>query len=302
MPRSDFSLLRVSNLGQNDIWAKPSASDKGDAADGISVSRFINSDSATREIQTETSPDHYRIAVILQGSQVSANYNGRTVYDGKTQSGMVHIAEPNAKISGLLRSPGEALHLFVPDRFLIQLGEEGDTPGLGLRETIFEFDHPISFLGRAIADSTLADDLGGRLYVDSLCMAVVARLLNRFSNGEPESAGRQHGLSGWRFKRVREYIDAHLGRPISLQDLANTAGLSRMHFASQFRHACGIRPHEYLLKQRIERSKEILLHSRMPVIQIALSVGFETHSHFSTVFKRIVGETPAEWRRLRKQS
>jgi AraC family transcriptional regulator len=299
---SAFLLFRTSNLGQHDVWTKPSGSDTEDAADGLLVSHFINSVSTTREMQIETSADHYRISVTLRGAHVSAHYNGRAIYDGKTKPGMVHIAEPNTTISGLLRSPGEALHLFVPKRLLIQLGEEGSTPGLCLRKTIFEFDNPIGFLGRAIADSILADDSGSRLYVDSLCAAVVARLLYSFSNREPKVFGRPHGLSGWRLKRVREYVDAHLDRPISLQNLADAAGLSPMHFASQFRQACGVRPHEYLLQQRIERSKEMLLHSRTPVIQIALSVGFETQSHYSTIFKRIVGETPTEWRRLRAQS
>ena len=302
MPHSDFLLFRTSNLGCHDVWTKPSGSETEDAADELLVSRFVNSEFSTREVQIETGVNHYRVSVTLLGARVSAHYNGRPIYDGKTRPGMVHIAEPNTKISGLLRSPGEALHLFVPNRFLKQLGEEGGTPGLSLRKTIFEVDYHIGFLGRAIADSILADDSGSRLYADSLCTAVVARLLNRFSNGEHKSSGRPRGLSGWRLKKVREYIDAHLDRPISLQDLADTAGLSRMHFASQFREASGVRPHEYLLQQRIERSKELLLRSQCPIIQVALSVGFETQSHYSTIFKRMVGETPTEWRRLRAQS
>jgi AraC family transcriptional regulator len=294
--------FRVSNLGQHNVWTQLPGADRGTAGDGILVSRFLNSDSATREVQLETGANHYRISITLRSAEVSAHYNGRAVYDGKTETGMVQIAEPNTRISGLLRSPGEALHLFVPGRFVGQLGEEGGTSGLCLRKTIFEFDHPSGFLGRAIADSMLTDDLGDRLYVDSLCMAVVARLLNRFSNAEPKVSRRPHGLSGWRLKRVREFVDAHLERPISLQELADAAGLSRMHFASQFCQACGIRPHEYLLQQRIERSKEMLLHSRLPVVQIASAVGFATQSHYSTIFKRMVGETPTEWRRLRIQS
>lgn len=294
--------FRVSNLGQHDAWTQPTGAARGTAGDGILVSRFVNSDSTTREVQIETGANHYRISITLRGGEVSARYNGRAVYEGKTKTGVVQIAEPSARLSGLLRSPGEALHLFVPGRFVTQLGEEGGTPALCLRKTIFEFDHPSGFLGRAIADSMLTNDSADRLYVDSLCMAVVARLLNRFSNAELKASRRPHGLSAWRLKRVREFVDSHLERPISLQDLADAAGLSRMHFASQFRQACGIRPHEYLLQQRIERSKEMLLHSRLPLVQIASAVGFATQSHYSTIFKRIVGETPTEWRRLRIRS
>jgi AraC-like DNA-binding protein len=70
-----------------------------------------------------------------------------------------------------------------------------------------------------------------------------------------------------------------------------------MHFAAQFKAATGIRPHEYLLRRRIERAKELLAGSHTPLVEIALEVGFKTQAHFTTVFARIVGETPNAWRR-----
>jgi len=75
------------------------------------------------------------------------------------------------------------------------------------------------------------------------------------------------------------------------------AGLSKMHFAAQFRAATGYRPHEYLLHQRVERAKAMLSSLEMPLVEVALSVGFRAQAHFSTVFKRLTGETPGRWRR-----
>ena len=89
---------------------------------------------------------------------------------------------------------------------------------------------------------------------------------------------------------------ANLENPISLADVAAATGLSRMHFAAQFRVATGLRPHEYLLQRRIERAQELLLASRKPLVEIALDVGFKTQAHFTTVFARLVGETPNVWR------
>jgi AraC-like DNA-binding protein len=93
-----------------------------------------------------------------------------------------------------------------------------------------------------------------------------------------------------------QYVDEHLGAKITLQDLAEVAGLSRMHFAAQFRAAMGLRPHEYLLKRRIERAEELLKRANVPLVDIALSVGFQTQAHFTTVFKRFAGDTPYQWR------
>ena len=93
-----------------------------------------------------------------------------------------------------------------------------------------------------------------------------------------------------------EYIDNHPSGNISLSDLASIAGLSRMHFASQFRAATELRPHEFLLRSRVRRSKDLLRNQTMAIAEIALTVGFQTQAHFATVFKKIVGCTPRQWR------
>jgi AraC-like DNA-binding protein len=104
------------------------------------------------------------------------------------------------------------------------------------------------------------------------------------------------GLSKWRLKRATEFMAANLAEPITLADIAAATGLSRMHFAAQFRVATGLRPHEYLLKRRIERAQELLLSGRQPLVEIAFDVGFKTQAHFTTVFARFAGETPSAWR------
>ena len=103
-------------------------------------------------------------------------------------------------------------------------------------------------------------------------------------------------LPAWRLKRVTEFIETHGGERITLADLARTAGLSRMHFAAQFREATGLRPHEYLLRQRIEKAKAILAGSSVSIADVALTVGFGSQAHFAGVFKRFTGLTPRRWR------
>ena len=105
-------------------------------------------------------------------------------------------------------------------------------------------------------------------------------------------------LQKWRLKRVVEYVENHLSEKIALSDLAAVAGLSRMHFASQFRTATGLRPHEFLLGRRIQRAEELLRNTTMPIVEIALTVGFQTQPHLTTVFKRFAGCTPGRWRAI----
>ena len=66
-----------------------------------------------------------------------------------------------------------------------------------------------------------------------------------------------------------------------------------MHFAAQFRSATGLRPHEFLLRRRIDHAQRLLAEPGTRLVDVALSVGFQTQAHFTTVFKRFVGQDAA---------
>ena len=114
----------------------------------------------------------------------------------------------------------------------------------------------------------------------------------------PRASRRCTPLQKWRMKRVTDYVDAHLSRRITLADMAAAAELTRMHFAVQFRASTGMRPHDFVLQRRIERAQERLSNPELALVDVALSVGFQTQAHFTTVFKRFAGGTPHRWRRL----
>jgi len=134
------------------------------------------------------------------------------------------------------------------------------------------------------------------LYVEALCLAILTRLLSMHCNRDlPAASRRMAPFPKWRLKRVVDYVDAHLASRITLADLAGAAGRTRMHFAAQFRVATGTRPHDFLLRRRIERAQELLHDSSLALAGIALCVGFQNQAHFTTVFKRFTGATPHRW-------
>jgi AraC-like DNA-binding protein len=114
--------------------------------------------------------------------------------------------------------------------------------------------------------------------------------------GQARSNLKTQQLAKWRLKRALEYIEHRLAEPITLADIAFETGLSRMYFAAQFRAATGVGPHEYLVRRRIERAQQLLLQPNASVVDVALSVGFKTQAHFTTIFGRFVGQTPHAWR------
>jgi AraC-like DNA-binding protein len=105
------------------------------------------------------------------------------------------------------------------------------------------------------------------------------------------------GLSPALQHRICEYIEAHLDEKISLEVLSSMAGLSAYHFARAFRQSLGAPPHGYLLQRRLERVKQMMRDSTLPLSEIALATGFADQSHLARHFRRLTGMSPslARW-------
>ena len=107
------------------------------------------------------------------------------------------------------------------------------------------------------------------------------------------------GLAAWQKRRLTAYIDAHLTGRIRIEELAQLLNLSESHFSRVFRCTFGTSAHEYLTRRRIEVAQSLMLTTPEPLCAIALRCGLSDQSHFTRVFRRIVGETPYAWRRTR---
>ena len=105
------------------------------------------------------------------------------------------------------------------------------------------------------------------------------------------------GLAPWQLRRVQALVETRLGEPISGQQLADCAGLSRCHFARAFRQSTGMSPRGYVLRRRIERAQHLMLSTQAALSDIALECGLADQSHFSRTFLKVCGTTPRAWRR-----
>ena len=258
----------------------------------ILVSRWVDSRTSFRREEAESSADRHVVSIALRSTRLKLTRGARTVYDGLMPAGMLQVTGPSQRLTAEFQAPCDFIHFYVRNDYLRERRDAAlsstaqpmrDLGDLTVRDPLAEQ------LGRTLIEGRNAGD---RLYAESVGQTVVMRLA-----GLQPSRAKVSALSKWRLKRVQEYVDAHIDEALHLPDLAAAAGLSRMHFAAQFRAATGYRPHEYLLHQRIERAKAMLSSLETPLVEVALSVGFRAQAHFSTVFKRLTGETPGRWRR-----
>jgi AraC-like DNA-binding protein len=155
-------------------------------------------------------------------------------------------------------------------------------------------------LVRALLPDDEANEMLRGFYADTLHATLLKHSAARRDDADADSGRRKSmALPRWRLKRVFEHVEANLGDRLPLTALAQAAGLNRMYFAEQFRAATGLRPHDYVVRRRIRQAQAMLAGTDMPIVDVALSVGFQTQAHFTTVFKRVAGATPRHWRSAR---
>jgi AraC-like DNA-binding protein len=282
-------------------WRRPRLLvDGADVPGKVVASRWIDLRAEKREVAAEIEGDYHTIGISLKTTTVSASVAGRVIHDGPIAAGALQVSGPAQPTRATFRGPCDVLHLHVSNRFLAECYEEARERPLNddirLRDPCFARDPLVEQFGRALTQADSCGSSFGALHAEGIILAIVSHMLASHSS-EPLWRGRRAtALAKWRLRRAIDYVESHIDQAISLSDFAASAGLSRMYFANQFRVSTGMRPHEYLLLRRIEKSQELMLSSRSPLVDIALSVGFQSQSHFSTVFKRIVGDTPNRWR------
>jgi AraC family transcriptional regulator len=289
-PEADYG-LGFHGLQEERRWRHPAVFDGGSDAN-ILASRWVDSRTSFRREEAESSADRHVVSIALRSTRLKLTRGARTVYDGLMPAGMLQVTGPSQRLTAEFQAPCDFIHFYVRNDYLRERRDAAlSSTAQPMRDLgdLMVHDPLAEQLGRTLIEGRNAGD---RLYAESVGQTVVMRLA-----GLQPSRAKVSALSKWRLKRVQEYVDTHIDEALHLPDLAAAAGLSRMHFAAQFRAATGYRPHEYLLHQRIERAKAMLSSLEMPLVEVALSVGFRAQAHFSTVFKRFTGETPGRWRR-----
>lgn len=159
-------------------------------------------------------------------------------------------------------------------------------------------DAQIEDLGRRLLAGMELEGVDSHLYVDALRCELAIHLLRQYTAVAIAPAWPKARLSPHKLRRAIQYIDENLRNDLTLSAIAGAVSLSPGHFAHAFREATGVAPHRYVVERRVERAKELLRKSDMPITEIADRSGCSSHSHFSVLFHRITGLTPRQFRDL----
>ena len=191
----------------------------------------------------------------------------------------------------------EVSHVYLSDaRLQASAALFGRTPVELIRRLGFEDPSIARVLDllREEAESQSAPTLFLDETLDLLCLQLIRR-----HSVFPETRTKvsSQGLTPKQLRLVTAYMRDHLDRDIALEELAGLLQLSRFYFCTAFRLATGKRPHEWLTMERMERARTLLRNRALRLVDIGLAVGYQTHSAFAAAFRRVMGETPSNYRR-----
>ncbi len=163
-----------------------------------------------------------------------------------------------------------------------------DPAHIGL-EPRFQFHDPqIEHVAWALEAEHRNGAANGGLYTECLGLALAVHLLGRYKS----SIALKRGLSRIQLRRVTAYIENNIEQDLSLATLAQTAHLSASHFKTLFKRSTGFAVHEYVIRRRVDRAKQLLTRSDLAASQVAAEAGFSHQSHMARAMRRVLGVTP----------
>ena len=225
------------------------------------------------------------------------------VYAKPYQRGAVTIIDLHKPSFAYVPGPFDALNFYVPMTALDDYGDREGLPRIDAVTSSFgAFDPVIEHLGSALLPFLDQEELASRLLLDQLRQALCAHLIANCAGTTAPIRPVRGGLAPWQKRRAEEMLSEDLRADVSLAEVARQCGLSAGHFSRAFRQSFGTAPHTWLEQRRIEAVKNLLLRSSMALTDIAFACGFSAVPTLIRSFRRVVGATPAQWRRSRSDS
>ena len=187
------------------------------------------------------------------------------------------------------------LSLAISDAALRAAFDEGsgDTELRGVAQLV---DPRVGALVGAVNAERIAGFPSGRLFLDSIEQALAVALVNGYAVRPGSRRTYQGGLSPARLRTIKDLVHAKMENELTLIEMAQSVSLSPTYFSRMFRKSTGETPHQFVLRNRVERAKQMLREAEMRVLDVAVACGFKTQQHFARVFRRSCGASPTQYR------
>ncbi len=193
------------------------------------------------------------------------------------------------------------LHADLKRQLAVECGLAPEEPAL-LTPLLAHHDALLEQICLSLMHNLRNATLQGARYADQLARTAMLHLLMHYLAQSPTplppaSAPAIDSSPRAGIARALAYIDACLSEALTVERLAQVAGMSPAHFSEQFRNKTGYTPHSHVMRKRIDHGKVLLRTTSQPISRISLDLGFASQSHFASAFKRLTGASPGDYRK-----
>ena len=200
----------------------------------------------------------------------------------------------------LIEKPSHSVHFHLPRAIIDAVADEVGAPRIDATEYqpgAVDTDATMQHLASAMLVAFAQPDQANRLFIDYMIRAVVAQLVHVCCRTKIRDGLVRGGLAPWQQRRAIDLLTANLDAEVPLAKVAKECRLSTGHFNRAFRASMGKPPHQWLLRRRVEKAKDMMRNTGCSLAEVAVACGFADQSHLTRVFVRLCGVSPGRWRR-----
>lgn len=229
----------------------------------------------------------------FSSTEIERNIDGRLLKEENVRGNFV-IVPGDVSHQVVWDKPISAVKIAIEPRIFAQtIYEVIDPDRIELLPQFATPDPLVHQIGLSLKSALTKNGNGSRLYAETLINALILHLLENYSGDRRNFSECITGkLPKYKLKRVINYIYAHFDGDLSLKELASCVQMSPTYFSRLFKETTGITPHQYVIRCRIARAKDLLKQGKLSIAEVAIQVGFVDQSHLHRYFKRLVGVTP----------
>jgi AraC family transcriptional regulator len=269
---------------------------------GLAAALWTQAKNDVQEVESLPDTSHINISLVLSPLYAELWQDGHQTIAKQVRPGHVTFINPGVKPRAIHRGSWKILHLWLPMKVFSTLLEDEQVPAASVQfiDPRCAFDQTIERIGRSILSEMQDGAILSRLKIDLLGLELGVHLLRQHSSLPRQDLEPATTLAPWQVTRVLDFMSAGLAKNSTLAEIASLVRLSPFHFARCFKQSTGLPPHRYLIQLRIEKAKELLEHTALPITEIAAQVGYEDPGYFSRLFLKEAGVSPSQYRRDRR--
>ena len=280
---------------QDSPTAKVTVSDRA----SFSFARFQSSEGLPEMARPVVRELDHIVALQLKPIPFIEQFFGkRKVSSGAYPIGGVSAIALQEEPAVLLPNPFDALVLYVPQAALDEIAYAHRAARV--EQLVWPqgaLDSIVHHLGQALVSSLERPLHASKIFLDHVSQALNTHFVYSYGGVKISASQFRGGLSSRQVRRATELLEAHLDGNIALQRVAEACELSVSHFARAFKQTFRIPPYRWLIERRVDKARELMTNSRLPLADIAIRCGFADQSALNRSFKRMHGVPPGTWRR-----